>query len=130
MIRRQRQDQAPVCPLICIMLTFFYNHNARCNKLLDIHCVCIVNDKLALVKSICQLLNNNMGICHPASAETGLPWWLRQGRIHLQCRRPGFDPWVGKIRWRRERLPIPGFCSWTEEPGRLQSTGSQRVEHN
>ena len=35
---------------------------------------------------------------------------------HLQCSRPGFDPWVGK------RIP------WTEEPGRLQSMGLQRVE--
>ena len=26
-----------------------------------------------------------------------------------QCRRPWFDPWVGKIRWRRERLPTPVF---------------------
>ena len=23
--------------------------------------------------------------------------------------RPGFDPWVGKISWRRERLPTPVF---------------------
>ena len=30
-------------------------------------------------------------------------------RIHLQCGRPGFDPWVGKIPWRRERLPVPVF---------------------
>ena len=30
-------------------------------------------------------------------------------RIHLQCRRPGFDPWVGKIPWRRESLPTPVF---------------------
>ena len=22
----------------------------------------------------------------------------------------GFDPWVGKIPWRREQLPIPVFC--------------------
>ena len=28
---------------------------------------------------------------------------------NLQCRRPGFDPWVGKIPWRRERLPTPVF---------------------
>ena len=27
----------------------------------------------------------------------------------LQCGRPGFSPWVGKIPWRRERLPIPVF---------------------
>ena len=25
------------------------------------------------------------------------------------CGKPGFDPWVGKIPWRRERLPIPVF---------------------
>ena len=25
----------------------------------------------------------------------------------LQCRRPGFDPWVRKIPWRREQLPTP-----------------------
>ena len=28
-------------------------------------------------------------------------------RIRLQCRRSGFDLWVGKITWRRERLPTP-----------------------
>ena len=27
----------------------------------------------------------------------------------LAMRRPGFDPWVGKIPWRREWQPIPGF---------------------
>ena len=25
----------------------------------------------------------------------------------MQCRRPGFDPWIGKIPWRREWQPIP-----------------------
>ena len=34
-------------------------------------------------------------------------------RIHLQCGRPGFDPWVGKIPWRRERLTTPVF--WPRE---------------
>ena len=28
---------------------------------------------------------------------------------HLQHRRPGFNPWVGKIPWRREWLPTPVF---------------------
>jgi len=27
--------------------------------------------------------------------QDGLPWWLRWYRIHLQCRRSGFNPWVG-----------------------------------
>ena len=30
-------------------------------------------------------------------------------RIHLQCRRPGFDAWVGKSPWRREWLSTPVF---------------------
>ena len=45
-----------------------------------------------------------------------------------QCRRlkrPGFNPYVGKIPWRRKRQPtpvfLPGESSWTEEPGGLQS---------
>ena len=55
-------------------------------------------------------------------------------RICLQCRKPGFDPWVRKILWRREWQPtpvfLPGEISWTEEPGELQSVGSQRVRHD
>ena len=46
----------------------------------------------------------------------------------------GFDPWVGKIPWRRkwQLTPVflPGKIPWTEEPGGLQSMGSQRVGHN
>ena len=34
-------------------------------------------------------------------------------KIRLQCRRPEFDPWIGKISWRRERLPAPVF--WPED---------------
>ena len=41
----------------------------------------------------------------------GLPWCLRQERICLQCRRPGFDPWVEKIPWRRAWLPAPVFLA-------------------
>ena len=40
---------------------------------------------------------------------SGLPWWLRQWRICLQCGRPGFDPWAGKIPCRREGLLTPVF---------------------
>ena len=41
--------------------------------------------------------------------------------------RLAFDPWVGKIPWRREWQPIPVFLPgqspWTEEPGGLKSMG-------
>ena len=30
-------------------------------------------------------------------------------RVHLRCRRPRFNSWVGKIPWRRDRLPTPVF---------------------
>ena len=39
--------------------------------------------------------------------------WPRWLRIHLQCRRRGFNPWVGKIPWLRKRVPTPVF--WTQE---------------
>ena len=31
---------------------------------------------------------------------------------HLQCRRPWFDSWVGKIPWRKDRLPTPVFLGF------------------
>ena len=39
-----------------------------------------------------------------------------------------FDPWAGKIPWRRKRQPTPDLVwkiPWIEEPGRLQSMGRQ-----
>ena len=39
----------------------------------------------------------------------------------------GLDPWMGKIPWRRKRLPTPVY--WPGEFHGLQSMGSQRVGH-
>ena len=36
-----------------------------------------------------------------------LLWWLRGWSICLQCGRPRFDPWVGRIHWRRKWQPTP-----------------------
>ena len=42
----------------------------------------------------------------------------------------GFDPWIGKVPWRRAWQPtpvfLPGESPWTEEVGRLQSMELQR----
>ena len=59
------------------------------------------------------------------SSILGLPLWLSWYRIPLQCQRPGFDPWVGKILWRRERLPTPVF--W---PGKFYKLYSPPVAKN
>ena len=53
-----------------------------------------------------------------------------QGR---RCKRHGFHPWAGKIPWRRNTgnsSILVWEIPWTKEPGRLQSLGSQRVQHN
>ena len=43
-----------------------------------------------------------------------LVWWaslvgLRWSRICLWCGRTGFDPWVGKVPWKKEWQPTPVF---------------------
>ena len=43
-------------------------------------------------------------------------------------RRPGFDPWVGNIPWRRERLPTPVF--WPGEFHGLYSPWGHRVRRD
>ena len=55
----------------------------------------------------------------------------------MQCRRHRihrFDPRIGKTPWSRKWQPTPVFLAWeipwTEESGRLQSNGSQRVGQN
>ena len=35
--------------------------------------------------------------------------------ICLQCRSPEFDPWVGKIPWRRAWQPTPAFWPGTSQ---------------
>ena len=49
-------------------------------------------------------------------------WWFRRPKkkIHLQFRRPGYEPWVGQISWRREGLHTPVFL-----PGKSQ--GQRRL---
>ena len=56
-------------------------------------------------------------------------------RIHLQCRnhrRCRFDPWVRKVHWRRGQATHSSILAWripwTEEPGGLQSIGSQKSD--
>ena len=57
--------------------------------------------------------------------------------VCLQCRRPKFDPWVGKIPWRRKLQPTPvflpgefhgqrnGYCPWS----RIESDVVEQLTH-
>ena len=54
-------------------------------------------------------------------------------RIQLQCRRCRFDPWVGKISWRRKWQPSPVFLSGRFHAQRSLegfSPGGHRVGHD
>jgi len=62
--------------------------------------------------------------------EGGFPGGIRGKEPSCQCRRHQrhrFNPWVGKIPWRRAWQPTPVFL--TEEPGGLQSIGLHRIRH-
>ena len=69
-------------------------------------------------------ISSDYGVSHVAQVVNNLPAMLETG----------FDPWVGKIPWRRKWQPYFSILAWkipwTEEPGKLQSRGWQRVGHN
>ena len=71
---------------------------------------------------------------HITNSQRGSPGMAYHWRICLQCRRCEFSSGVGKISWTWAWQPtpvfLPGKIPWTEEFGRLQSTGSQRVRYN
>ena len=50
-----------------------------------------------------------VGIITPTADEEVLPWWLSGKESACQCGRPKFNPWVGKIPWRRKWQPTPVF---------------------
>ena len=64
--------------------------------------------------------------------EGGFPGGTSGKEPACQCRRPkrhGFNPWVGKIPWRKGTTAHSSILAWripwTEELGGLQSIGSQ-----
>ena len=63
------------------------------------------------VSSVASIENPRAG--HPGNPfwTVGFPGGSDGKKICLQCRRPGFNPWVKKIPWRREWLLTPVFLS-------------------
>ena len=64
----------------------------------------------------------------------GFPGSSASHGCSLLCERPGFDPWVGKIPWRKawQSTPVflPGESPQTEKPGKGSSPWGRRVGHN
>ena len=65
---------------------------------------------------------------------TGFPWWLSGKESTCQCRRHRFDPWVGKIPWRRKWQPtpvfLPGKSYGQRSPVGYSPWGHKSIGHN
>ena len=96
----------------------FYSHSVICLLIcymthkLFLHCFILhtvfkyIKMSVCLRKVLINLQNSRrIGICL-ASLVAQLV------NIHLQCRSPQFSSWVGKIPWRRDRLPVPVFLGF------------------
>ena len=51
------------------------------------------------------------------------------GKVCLQCRRPKFNPWVGKIPWRRKWQPTPVFLPGKSHGQRSLEGGYSSLSH-
>ena len=58
-------------------------------------------------------------VLNPSQETLSLPWWLSGKEPACQCRRPRFNPWVGKFPWRRKWQPTPVFL-----PGKFHAQRS------
>ena len=74
--------------------------------------------------SVCQEFSNGRSQSPP---------WRSGKESACQCRRCGFNAWIGKIPLAGGMATHSSFLAWeflwTEEPGRLQSVGSDIAEH-
>ena len=99
--------------LHCIYVALFLTHFAVDGHLGWFHVLSVVNSAVL-----------NIGVLIPFQTMFFSSYMCRS---HLQCEITGFDPWVGKLPWRRAWQPtpvfLPGESQWTEEPGGLQSRG-------
>ena len=59
----------------------------------------------------------------PLASPSGSDGKKKKKKNHLQCGRPRFNPWIGKISWRREWLPTPVFF-----PGEFHGDRSPTAE--
>ena len=74
---------------------------------------------------------------HPNASTSilyGLPWWLSGKESACQCSRHGFNPWAGKIPWRKKWQPTPVFLPGKSHGPRslvgYSPWGRKKVEHN
>ena len=71
---------------------------------------------------------------HPDSLLRGIPRWYSGKESTCQHRKHRFNPWVGKILWRRKWQPAPVFLPGESHRQRslvgYSPWGHERVRHN
>ena len=79
-------------------------------------------------------LNFTLQIMDFNSFPTWICCLLSGKQFTWQCSRHGFDPWAREDPLEEETATHASILAWkipkTEEPGRLQATGLQRVRHD
>ena len=70
--------------------------------------------------NFCIVWPGKTGTVEATTYREGEEWCIfgSEVSICLQCRRPGFDPWVRKIPWRRKWQSTPVFLSGESHGGR------------
>ena len=123
---------------VSVTYSFFPNRYTRKKKKTSVYFLLSLR---CLLQTYCCLTSSSIKIVseHQINQKTSwillmkLPSWLGGKESACQCRRLRFDPWIGKIPWRRKWQPTSVFCweiPWTEESGGLQSMGLQRVGYD
>ena len=109
--KKSKELKEPVWVTLCestipVMSFQFFSYFRQRSKQFTMDCVALgLQIPVSLQLLWCSFIN----IINRSILSEVFPWWLRWLRMCLQCRRPRFHPWVGKIPWRRERLPTAVF---------------------
>ena len=79
-----------------------------------LQCSCLVNPRdggawRAAVYGVAQSRTRLKRLSSSSSSSSSSMWWLRWYSICLPRGRPGVNPWVRKISWRRKWQPTPVF---------------------
>ena len=127
MLETQREKMSIICiSFLCFVIICIFNF---------LFCIVFPTFIKVSVSSIC--LNNIWEVTRIISIilvmilKTSL---VAQISVCLHCRRPGFNPWVRKISWRRKWQPtpvsLPGKSHGRRSLVGYKSKGSQRVGHD
>ena len=118
MIKANRYGKCALCPVLCVFawVPSFYPQNNPMREVLPVYPFSRQRPGLQKVKWQQVIGGSWIGL--------QLPHQLSGKTSTYQCRRCRFNPWVRKM-----GNPLQYSClenPWTEEPGGLQSIGSQK----